>query len=856
MFRVGSDRAACLKLVQIMSIPVPAVTTRLDQLFHAQAARTPDAPAIYFQNQVVSYAALAATVERLARGLTASGVGPGVLVGLSLQRSPDLVAALLATLTAGGAYLPLDSRNPPVRTRFILEDSGCSVMLGDSASPSFEGFGGTVLELSNGSLTERAYRSPPAIAAPAELAYVIYTSGSTGTPKGVMLGHGAEHLVRWAERVYSPEDRARMAATTSLSFDPSVFEIFVPLCTGGAIILKQNILEPFGPHERPTMLGTVPSALAELCRTKSIPDSVRILNVGGETLRAELAREAYRGRPKMVLHNHYGPTEATTVAAVACVSRDVEDDPPIGRPVRGAEIVLMGDFGQAVPDGHVGEIFIGGLGLALGYLGRPDLNAARFVAGPVGPLYRTGDLASWQDGQLHFAGRLDQQVKIRGFRVELGEVELALMRLPQVEQALAIVRLASGRSRLVAYVQSRQPITLVEVRAALAVWLPDYMLPAQLVVLREFPLLVSGKIDHARLPDPIDAPGADDAPRANLGLADSPPAASRTERPIIHVFEEVLARRGVGPDDSFFDLGGDSLASIEAALRLGEIFGYDVPAALIHQSPTPRSLARSLEHGRVRTDGHVSLLQQGGNAPPLFCVADLFGQPFNYLSLARRLAVDRSIYGIAPGPLQAAFTSNGDLTALTQSFVAELRLRWPQGPYLIAGYSSGGMLALDLACALKSAGEVVGLVLLDASLQSRWPAMGRVFRWALAQMRRASVLRVLAALAGFGRLAVRTARGAPPEWIPRAQVAFAARMIKVGASYQPSKFLGSTLIIKAMERDPIDQLFVDDALLGWSDALKGPVLPVCVHGGHHNFMREPLVAETAREVGRFLSTIS
>ena len=334
-----------------MNVRAPAITTRLDQLFHAQATRTPDAPAVYFKTEVITYAALAATVEHLTARLAASGVGPGVLVGVSLQRTPDLVAALLATLTAGGAYLPLDSRNPPERTRFILEDSGCSVMLGDSASPSFDGFRGTVLELSNGDLIERASGSPPPIPADAELAYVIYTSGSTGTPKGVMLGHGAVHLVRWAERAYSPEDRALVAATTSLSFDPSIFEIFVPLCTGGAIILKQNILEPFASYERPTMLGTVPSALAELCRMDSIPDSVRVLNVGGETLRAELARQVYRGRSGMVLHNHYGPTEATTVAAVACVSRGIEDDPPIGYPVRGAEIVLMGNSGEPVAEG-------------------------------------------------------------------------------------------------------------------------------------------------------------------------------------------------------------------------------------------------------------------------------------------------------------------------------------------------------------------------------------------------------------------------------------------------------------------------------------------------------------------------
>ena len=820
-----------------MNDDASAMTLRLEQMFQDQAARTPDAPAIYYQGQVVSYGGLNATVERLSRKLSAYGVSPGVLVAISLQRTPALVATLLATLKAGGAYLPLDARNPPERTRFMLEDSGCTLLLADSAAPGIADFRGAVLELSNDVLIERVHGSRPAIVGPAGLAYVIYTSGSTGTPKGVMLGHTATHLVRWAEGAYTADERARVAATTSLSFDPSIFEIFTPLCTGGAVILKQNILEPFAREEQPTMLGTVPSALAELCRMDAVPGSVRVLNVGGETLHAELAREAYRGRPALVLDNHYGPTEATTVAAVCRVPRDLAGEPPIGRPVRGAEILLLDGAGQPVPDGEIGEIHIGGVGLALGYLKRPELTAARFIDGPSGPLYRTGDRASWRDGELQFAGRLDEQVKIRGFRVELGEVEQSLMRIPAVEKALVVAREDSGRSQLVAYVQSREPLTASDVRAALATWLPVYMLPARVVVLAEFPLLVSGKIDHARLPEPDETQGLD---------ADVP--ALRMEKPIIHVFEDVLARRGVGPNDSFFDLGGDSLTSVRAALRLEEILGYELPAALIHQSPTPRALARSLEHGRVRTEGHLSLLEPGGDAPPLFCMADLFGQPFNSLSLARRLAADCPIYGLAPGPLQAAFTETGDLGALTLGFMADIRLRQPCGPYRVAGYSAGGMLALDVACALEAEGEVVRLVLLDATLASRRPSIGRVARWIVAQARSAS-----GAVAMLGRLARRVARGAPPEWIPGSQVAFAARMIRVGASYRPAQFFGSTLIVRAQERDPLDQLLDVDGLLGWSDALRGPVLQATVRGGHHTFLREPLVAETALEVSRFLA---
>ena len=828
-----------------MNIHAPAVSDRLEQMFYEQASIAPDAAAIFFRGDVVSYADLNADVERLSRDLVRHGVGPGVVVAMSLQRTPAMIAALLATLKAGGAYLPLDPRNPPERTRFMLADSGCALLLADSASPAHADFGGTVLELSNGALIQRAYHSPPTPTAPSDLAYLIYTSGSTGAPKGVMLGHGATHLVAWARRAYSADERARVAATTSLSFDPSIFEIFAPLCTGGALVLKQDALEPFASDEQPTMLGAVPSVLAELCRLDAIPDSVRILNAGGEILTRDLAREAYRGRPALVLDNHYGPTEATTVASVARIRREDLGEPPIGRPVRGAEIVLLDADLQPVGEDAIGEIHIGGPGLALGYLNRPELTAARFIHGPSGRLYRTGDLARWRDGELHYSGRADRQVKIRGFRVELGEVEHALLQLREVERAHATVRDAAGRSQLVAYVQSQRPLTPAGLRAELAKSLPDYMLPARLMVTTAFPLLASGKVDYGALPDLNDPPVG---PAAQV---------SRMEKPIIHVFQEVLARDDVGPEDSFFDLGGDSLASVQAALRLEEMLGYELPPALIHQSPSPRALARSLEHGRVRADGHISLLQPGGPAPPLFCIADLFGQPFNYLSLARRLGSDRPVYGVVPGSLQTRFAEDGDIDGLTRSFLAELRRLRPEGPYLIAGYSAGGMLALDLACALEREGETVRLVLLDASLHARRPSPRAVARWLLARVRgllapRAFGVRVREASALVAKLARRMAPGAPPDWIPASQVAFAARMIKVGAAYRPKVFSGPTLIIKALQRDLVDQLFDEDGMLGWSDTLQGAVVQASVPGGHHQFMREPLVGQTAQEVTRFL----
>jgi thioesterase domain-containing protein/acyl carrier protein len=553
----------------------------------------------------------------------------------------------------------------------------------------------------------------------------------------------------------------------------------------------------------------------------------------------------FRSRPALALHNHYGPTEATTCATVARVPPDLKGEPSIGCPVAGATVLLLDKAVQPVPDGETGEIYVGGQGLALGYLNRHQLTAERFIVAQDRRLYRTGDLGCWRDGELHFGGRVDQQVKIRGFRIELGEVESALMRLGEVESALAVVNEASGRRQLVAYVQSRQPLTPAAVRQSLAAWLPDYMLPARLVVLSAFPLLASGKVDRNALPQPTEEPVGPDV------------NSSRMEKPIIHVFEEVLSRASVGPQDSFFDLGGDSLASVQAALRLGEILGYELPPALIHQAPSPRALARALEHGRVHASGHLSLLEPGGVAPPLFCMADLFGHAFNYLNLARRLGEYRPVHGVSPGSLQEAFTRSGDIATLTRGFTADLRAVRPSGPYLIAGYSAGGALAVDLACALEREGEEVRLILLDSCLHSTRPSAALITRWALRHaagiFERGKLLTQIQRLGSLlGTLRRGLGRDAPPAWIPRSQLAFAAAMIKAGGRYRPGTFAGPTLMVKATEREPIDELADEDGLMGWSGALTGPVVRVTVAGGHHQFLRDPLVAETALAVNRFL----
>jgi len=484
--------------------PAPAPPPRrLEALFEAQARRTPAALAVLCPGEALSYAELDARADEIARRLRRLGAGPGTLVGVCLRRTPTMVAALLGVLKAGAAYVPLDPAYPTERLDYMLADSDAAVLLADNDVPGRLAYAGAVVDL-RARADRRAWpeRRPVRRRAPPDLAYVIYTSGSTGRPKGVMLGHTAVSLVEWARAAFTAGELARVAATTSICFDPSVFEIFAPLGVGGAIILKPNALKPFTPDERPTMLNCVPTVLAELCRLGAVPASVRVINVGGEPLSAALTREVFRRTKAKALYNHYGPTEATTCATVALAPRQTQADPPIGRPIAGAEIFVLDVRGQPARPGQYGEIHIGGPGLALGYLHRPELTDARFRPSPWGRLYRTGDLGRWSgDGALEFAGRVDQQVKIRGLRVELGEVEAALMRLSGVEAAAVVARPdARGRNRLTAFLQAPAGPTLERVRAALRTWLPEHMLPEAVVVLDALPLTLSGKVDRNALP--------------------------------------------------------------------------------------------------------------------------------------------------------------------------------------------------------------------------------------------------------------------------------------------------------------------------------------------------------------------
>ncbi len=578
----------------------------LHDLVEAQIERTPDAVALVgAAGKTWTYAELGERAGRVAALLRSLGIGPEVPVGVSMSRTPALVAALLGVLKAGGTYVPLDPGYPRERLAFLLEDTGAPVVLTEEAiRPRLPETAGRVVCLDREELPVGDTGSG---ATPGNLAYLIYTSGSTGRPKGVAIEHrSAVAFAHWSRRVFSDEELNGVFAATSVNFDLSVFELFVPLCWGGRVILGENALaladHPAAGEVR--LLNTVPSAMAELLRLRAVPPSVRTVNLAGEPLRRSLAEQIFELGTVERLLDLYGPSEDTTYSTWAPVDPAEDREPTIGRPLLGTRLYLLDRHGQPVPVGVPGELHLGGAGLARGYLGRPDLTAEKFVPdsfqGAGERLYRTGDLARFlPDGRVEYLGRIDHQVKVRGFRIELGEIESALLKHPAVREA-AVLALGDGADRhLVGYVAGTADHETL--RAHLRATLPESMIPSLFVFLDALPLTPNGKVDRKALvrvqPAAARLEGVFVAPR------------TQTEEKLARIWTELLGLERVGIDEDFFGLGGHSLLGTRLVFRAREAFGVELPLRVVFEARTVAALAARVDEILVR-EGRTS-------APPI-----------------------------------------------------------------------------------------------------------------------------------------------------------------------------------------------------------------------------------------------
>ncbi|MYW06180.1 non-ribosomal peptide synthetase [Streptomyces sp. SID3343] len=597
--------------------------------FAAQVARTPHADAIDATEGRLSYAELDARSNRLARLLRRTGVGPESIVAVCAERSTETVVALFAVLKAGGAYLPVDPAHPSARITDMLRDSGAALVLCRTDHADRFAEAAVPVRLLDGEHPDEDFESAsvlPAIARPDHLAYVIYTSGSTGRPKGTLITRGAlAGRVRWMRERYRIDGSDRVLQFASFGFDTHVEETYPCLLSGGCLVLApaDGLLPELFATDRGRSLTVLdlptPYWHELVAQTPGLawPPGLRLVVLGADQADAGAVRhwrDAFGGDVELL--NTYGPTEATVIATAALLAGGTDDGPnphapnpnppdantpnpytsrpPIGRALTGTRVHVLDRHLEPVPPGVVGELYIGGDGLARGYLARPGLTADRFVPDPHGPpggrLYRTGDRARQRpDGQLEFLGRTDHQVKIRGYRVELGEIEAALLAHPDVVGAVVVAREEHEDRRLVAYLVPRDaasPPTADRLRRVLARTLPAYLLPAAYVPLDRLPLTVNGKVDRAALPAP-DQPVESDrvylAPR------------TEAEELVARIYSDVLGRDGVGAFDDFFALGGHSLLATRVAARLGVAIDLTVPIRTLFAEPTVAGLAAAIE---------------------------------------------------------------------------------------------------------------------------------------------------------------------------------------------------------------------------------------------------------------------
>ncbi|ARU62956.1 hypothetical protein CBW65_19690 [Tumebacillus avium] len=853
------------------------------ELIAHRAAQTPDKPAVVFEDEQLTYRQLDEHANRLARYLRSCGVGPDTLVGISVERSLEMIIGVLGILKAGGAFVPLDPSYPQERIAYMIEDAGLQLLLTQERFAeklqhlqAKQSLRLIHLDADWPTISQQPAEPVPNLAGADHLSYVIYTSGSTGKPKGVLLQHkGLSNMALSLHKTFHVDASSRVLQFASFSFDASVSEIFMALVHGGTLYLaRQDDLMP-GPdllntlrQHKITTVTLPPSALAVM-EDDNLPDLQTIISAG-EACTAELIARWSQGRAFI---NGYGPSEATCcTSAQEYRNADGTEAVLIGRPFAGVDVYVLDEHGQPVPVGTPGELHVGGNCVGRGYLDRPELTAEKFILQDGELLYKTGDLVRWlPDGRLEYISRRDHQVKIRGFRIETGEIENQLSQHPSVGHAIVLVREdVPGDKRLAAYAVLRDeahPATADDLRDFLQARLPEYMVPSHILLLDAMPLTPNGKIDRRALPAPMGVrpPGETEyaAPRDLLELE------------LVQLWESLLHIAPVGIRDNFFLLGGHSLLAVRMMAMIQKKWGQDLPFSALSQGGTIEHLAGMLRDGNTQQRSSLIPLQAEGTQPPFFCVHAVGGSVLSYVHLAKLLGTNQPFYGLQSPGLDDDREPFTDITRMAAHYIEELRRVQPYGPYHLGGWSLGGVMAFEMAQQLQLAGEEVELLAIFDSfaplLHNRrdFPTEASIlagfseylaassgveipdgmeehlytlsdedaFRYVLEQSIRQNILPRDIGFKQFYRL----------------YRVFRANLLSVH-DYTPQAYGGDITLFKATEFVSIELAtkINDEPTMGWGELVQGEITTHHLPGTHFSIVRPPHVEHLAQKLEKVI----
>jgi amino acid adenylation domain-containing protein len=840
----------------------------IDRLFEQQVTLAGDAVALVFQAQQLTYRELNDRANRLANYLLAIGVKSGDLIGIALDRSIETIVGILGILKAGGAYLPLDLSYPPARLAFMLENAHVSVLVTKKAvRDRLPSHPARTIDLDTDwdEIAQASPNNPQRSGQADDLAYVMYTSGSTGQPKGVCIPHrGVVRLIKNTNYLdFSPQQVWLQLAP--ISFDASTLEIWGSLLNGGKLVLfpgdKPSLSElgqAIDRHQITTLWLT--AGLFHLMVDERIEDlqPLRQLIAGGDVLSVPHVRKVLSTLPDCQLINGYGPTENTTFTCCYPISSlEGLTSVPIGRPIANTQVYVLDPDRQPVPIGIPGELYIGGDGLARGYLDRDELNREKFVTDPFAPgerLYRTGDLVRYlPDGNLEFLGRIDTQVKIRGFRIELGEIDAVLAQHPAVREVRTIDREdRPGDKCLVAYIVSDRstPPSAPELRTFIQSKLPDYLMPSAFVMVAALPLTANGKVDRRALPRPDRDLQAD----ADLLVA----SRDEVEQQLTEIWERVLDVRPIGIRDNFFELGGHSLMAVRLFVEVEKIWSRNLPLATLFQAQTIESLAKVLRQKEwVAPWSSLVTIQPHGSKIPIFCFHPIGGNVLEYYPLADRLGQDRPIYGLQCQGLDGKQPLLNSIEEMASHYIKDMLTVQPQEPYLLIGYSFGGLLVYEIAQQLKHMGKKVDLLAIvdcnSPSLQKMRPSFLKSIQVHLSNLSQLENREKLQYIRD--RIDYRLNNIDYREFLLRTFPADAppsAELLKlIDTNFQASKnyiarpYSGNLTLFRCKMQN-LDYCLSTD--LGWGELVDGRVEIYNVASSHYGILREPVVKVVAEKL--------